>query len=202
MFIRRTANAGVELTLSGTKVLLDGVSPAYGPYLGTPENIRRTLLQEPADALAFTHHHPDHYDREFAEAFAAQTHRPILEPVGQVFQLGQLTVTAEESRHIGAAGKNTPHVSYFIEGDRQVWFLGDASPLQFRDRQMPDVLIVPFAYAATPAAWNMAKHARHVILLHMPRKDQDEFGIWAAVEKTTAGAENLYIPEMGEGYNL
>lgn len=204
MHIRRTANAGVELTLDGTKLLLDGVCPAYGPYLGTPGALRQELLREPADALAFTHYHPDHYDREFTEAFTAQTHRPVLGPVGQVLRIGSLTVTAIPSRHIGPAGKNTPHVSYCIAGSRRVWFMGDASPLQFRDRLLPapDVLIAPFAYAATEAAWNMTKAASHVILLHMPVREQDASGLWEAVEKTTAGSAILRIPEIGEDCSI
>jgi len=38
-----------------------------------------------------------------------------------------------------------------------------------------------------------------VVLLHLPEKEKDPYGLWAGVESATCGtAANLWIPQMGE----
>ena len=66
MEIRRTANAGVLLTLDDTKILLDGVSREVKPYLATPPAEKEKLLSSWPNAVAFTHYHEDHCDSSYA----------------------------------------------------------------------------------------------------------------------------------------
>ena len=66
MLLQRVSNAGVLLQLDGVKLLLDGFCSAVGPYLATPVSIRDQLLADPADVLAFTHEHEDHFHAALA----------------------------------------------------------------------------------------------------------------------------------------
>lgn len=209
MEIKRTANAGVLLTLDGTTVLLDGVSREIVPYLATPECVRNALLQSPPDALCFTHQHADHYDAAFVSEYLQKTAGPILGPADIPFcrqetvQLQGLRIRQIPSRHIG---KQEPigHVSFIIEGSQCVWFMGDASPLQWRDRTdlpKPDILIAPYAYA-TGSGWQVSRSlgAGNIVLLHLPERKKDIYSLWDAVEAAVGQAEmeHLLIPEMGE----
>lgn len=214
MEIRRTANAGILLTLDGVSILMDGVCREVKPYPVTPPEERNALSMCWPDVVAFTHAHKDHYDPGYAAAFERQTGGVILGPEdlpachasSQTLKQGAVTVQPVASRHIGAAGKTTSHMSFVIRGSRTVWFMGDSSPLQWKgktDLPKPDVVIVPYAYCNTPSSWATTKSfgAETVILLHMPDREEDTIGLWTSVEAVTAG-ENLLIPQMCETITL
>ena len=67
MKIKRTANAGVLLTISGETFLLDGVCGEVYPYIKTPQHIREEIEKSYPDNVLFTHYHDDHYDKAFAK---------------------------------------------------------------------------------------------------------------------------------------
>ena len=214
MEIRRTANAGVLLTLDGVSILMDGVCREVKPYPVTPPEERDALSKSWPDVVAFTHAHKDHYDPGYAAAFQRQTGGVILGPedlpgckaFAQQQTVGSVTVIPVSSRHIGAAGKTTSHMSFILSGSKTVWFMGDSSPMQWKGRTdlpRPDVVIVPYAYCNTPSSWVATKSfgAEYVILLHMPNREDDNIGLWAAVEAVTAG-DNLLIPQMCETITL
>ena len=209
MRISRVSNAGVLLELDGVKILLDGFCQSVGPYLATPDSIRESLLANPPDMLAFTHEHPDHFDAQAAEKYHKQTLRPVLGPENlhcgtttRGLATGWVSILPIKSRHIGKEYFHIPHVSYDIEGSRTVWFLGDAVPSQWHgiDRKC-HVLIAPFAYALTESAWRMTcQLADHVVLVHMPLRENDPAKLWPQVEAVT-GADcpiHLHIPAIGE----
>ena len=213
MEIRRTANAGVLLKLDGISVLLDGVCREVKPYLATPLEEQDRLLQSCPDIVAFSHTHKDHCDPAFAAAWQRQTGRAILcpEEIGEcrttykILHRGGITVIPVESRHIGKQDPQLRHASYILQGSRCVWFLGDASPLQWKQKEglpKPDVLIAPYAYAASSAAWDGTKSmgAKHVVLLHLPLRQEDPYGLWEAVEGSAEYdiGNNLLIPELGQ----
>ncbi len=211
MKIRRTANAGVLLELDGVTVLLDGVCREVKPYPVTPPEERALLSRCYPDVVAFTHNHKDHYDPAYAAEYAQQTGGVVLGPAGlgalQSLTKGSVTVTPVPSRHIGGAGRTTSHVSYIIRGTKCVWFLGDASPSLWRNREdlpKPDVVIAPYAYANTPAGWRATKAlgAETVIILHLPERQQDTLGLWDAVEAVTGQEKNVLIPRMGHTVTL
>ncbi len=190
------------MNLDGVSVLLDGVCKELPPYLGTPENIKTEIVQSPPDIVAFTHMHDDHYDGQFAKTYKELTLRSIFGPGFSIFgRVGDVTISGVETRHIGKS--DVPHMSFAIKGSRCVWFVGDASPLQWKNISKlpkPDVLIVPYAYAITDSAWKLTKElgAETVILLHMPAKNNDEYELWKQVEKTTQNDEKLLFLDMGE----
>jgi len=217
MEIRRTANAGVLLKLDGHSILLDGVCREVKPYPVTPPEERTQLMKCWPDVIGFTHAHKDHYDPDYAARYMAQTGGVILGPEDlprcpgsmETRIVGGITVTPIPSRHIGAAGKTTSHVSFIVQGSSCLWFLGDSSPLLWKDRPdlpRPDVLVVPYAYATTPTGWTITRSlgAKHVILLHMPDREVDTLGLWNAVETVTSQEKmpGFCILQMGQTINI
>lgn len=202
MKIRRTANAGILLELDGVTILLDGVCREVKPYPATPLREREALQQRFPDVIAFTHAHKDHYDPAFAALYQKQTSGVILGPENlpgcissmEPFSANGVSVTPIPSRHIGAAGKTTPHASFVVEGSKCLWFMGDSSPVQWKNREdlpEPDVLVVPYAYANTPSGWAATKFlgAEYVVLLHMPDREEDTIGLWDAVTSVLKNEE-------------
>ena len=209
MRISRVSNAGVLLELDGVKILLDGFCTGHGRYLATPADLRERLFLDPPDMLAFTHEHPDHFDAQAAEKYHKQTLRPVLGPenlpcgtTSRGISRGLVSVLPIKSRHIGKEYFHVPHVSYAITGSKSVWFLGDAVPSQWHgiDRKC-HVLIAPFAYALSDSAWRMTSElAEHVVLVHMPLRENDPAKLWPQVEAVTGAScpVHLHIPAIGE----
>lgn len=205
MEIRRTANAGVLLTLDDVTILLDGVCEEVKPYLATPPQEWQKLTDTWPDVVAFTHVHEDHFDASYAETYARATGREV---VSQKVRVGQVTVTPVFTRHMGHWGLTTPHQSFVIEGSRKIWFLGDASPnqmKQFTSFDKPDVLVVPYPYVSTEMALKMLTNYLpcKIVLLHLPLKEYDPDGIWQTVAPGLDQLKQyLYLPLLGETIQL
>ena len=213
MQVKRTANAGVLLEMDGVKLLLDGVCGRVDPYLETPAEEKAALLADPPQAAAFTHGHLDHCDASFIPAYLEKTAGPVMGPADIPYceagakQIGNVKITPVESRHIGKTD-GALHRCYVIEGSKCVWFMGDASPLQIRkwtQLPKPQVVIAPYAYA-TGNAWQLCKElgAETVVLLHLPEKTNDPYGLWKAVHQTVGEdtTPKLLIPQMGETISI
>ena len=213
MEIRRTANAGIALTLDDANILLDGVCREVYPYLATPAGIVRELQP---DVLLFTHNHPDHFDPVAAQKLGKPIYGPmqVAEQVScpvhpdESLTVGSVRITAVPTRHMGHYGKTTQHQSYALEGSQKIWFLGDASPMElkrFASFSKPDVLIVPYPYISTLASVKMVETLLpcKIVLLHLPLQNADPEKIWESVAE---GMDHLkaylYLPELGETLNL
>ena len=213
----RTANAGGLLELDGIAVLLDGICGGVGPYLPTPPTQLVELAGPPGDQAALNPAHPHHQDTERNQeclyawggppVLGTRAVREALSPwpvtVGEGVSAGGVTVTPIPSRHIGAAYRTLEHSSLLIEGSRRLLFAGDAAPTQWEGGSIrPDVLLAPFAYAATPAAWRIVERLapERLVLLHLPARDNDPEGLWQAVESTLSRCRGIpvTIPAMGE----
>lgn len=201
--VRRTASSGVLLEMDGVRILLDGVCREVKPYPVTPQSVKAELMDNIPDAVVFTHHHPDHYDPAFAAEYEKLTHNKAVDPtfVGSTVQCGIVRITPVASRHIGKF--DCAHASFVLEGSCCVWFMGDASPNQWKNRTdlpKPDVIIAPFAYATTDAAWKTTctLGAKVTLLVHLPERDKDVSGLWNAVEQTIGESKNVFIPAMEE----
>ena len=212
MELRRTANAGFLLTLDGVTIAMDGVCLAVSPYQATPPAELGRLLAAPPDLLSYTHDHVDHFDPDFARRFqgmilgteqiaqALPGGKVTMEPV----TIGNVKVTPVPTRHIGKSGVTTSHQSLVIEGSKRVFFMGDATPAQLSSLLRfgkPDVLIAPFAYAATASAVRMVNEAvpETLVLTHLPLRENDPAQLWPAVEAMLPGFSTpVLIPEMGE----
>lgn len=210
MKLKRTANAGVLLELDGVSILLDGVCREVKPYPATPQKERELLSACWPDVVAYTHAHKDHYDPAYVAEYTRQTGRAILGPDGsggvrgtmETVCFNNVTVMPVSCRHIGLAGKDTPHCGFVIEGSKVIWFTGDSSPLQWKNREdlpEPDYMIVPYAFVNSSSSWTFTKSKEAtVVLLHMPPKDSDSSGLWDAVERTVGDLSEICIPEMSE----
>ena len=215
MELTRTANAGVLLKLDGVSILLDGVCREVKPYPATPPEIKDSLLANFPDAVAFTHAHKDHYDPTFANVYQMQTGRVIFGPrdlsgcrtTMETMYVDSVKIMPIPSRHIGVAGKDIPHASFILQGSQCVWFLGDAAPVLWKNRgdlPKPDILLVPYAYAITEAAWLSTKNlgAKNVVLLHLPARKDDALGFWNAVETVIDDRNHLHILSIGDTIQL
>jgi L-ascorbate metabolism protein UlaG (beta-lactamase superfamily) len=205
--VMRTANAGVLLELDGKHILLDGVCKDFPPYLGTPTMLFDRLTKDFPDVYAITHEHLDHYDSTYAKLYKEKTLRSVIGPERLTFvEVGNgVLLSLEKTRHIGKS--DVSHVSYVINGSKTIWFMGDATPLSLKNMAKypkPDLIIVPFAFAVTPSAWKATKEtgAKKVLLLHMPKKEDDTHGLWDMVESTVQGDDLLFTLDVGEEVNL
>ena len=207
MEIQRTANAGVLLEMDGVSILLDGLADRVEGYLPTPESIADRLLENPPDVLAFTHYHADHCSEALLLPYRKQNLRPIFGPESLYagnMKCGEVTITPVESRHLGRTEPGLQHVSFIIQGSKCVWFMGDAAPLQWKNRSdlpKPDVLIAPYAYGNTESAWNLTCNlTKQVVLLHLPDREKDTYNLWKAVENIACKdtSAKLWIPQIGE----
>ena len=202
MKILRTCNAGFLLELDGVSILLDGMCEELAPYLPVPTEIRRQLTEQFPDALAFTHRHKDHYDALYAQAYQNATLRPVFEPESCLSgQIGDVKLHGVLTRHIGRV--DIHHAGFIIEGSKTLWVTGDASPMSWKRLEglpKPDVAVITYAYALTESAWRQVKSwgAAHIVLLHLPDRQNDPHGLWPAVQATTAADPTLLIPEVGE----
>lgn len=205
MKLTRTANAGVLLELDGVTILMDGVCREVKPYPATPLGLKAKLLEDLPEIIAFTHAHKDHYDPGFA-AVVTQKNRVIFGPstCHGTMEAGErrgVKITPIASRHLGAAGKDTPHASFLVEGSQTVLFTGDAAPTQWRQKELPaiDALIVPYAYCNTPPAWDLSKSlgVKTVVLVHMPEENEETKPYYDPVRETV-GRDPLYVPLMEE----
>lgn len=202
MKIKRTANAGVLLSIDNQTMLLDGVCSQLSPYLGTPRDIYDELTKNYPDAVCFTHSHIDHYDEDFARRYESDTKRHIITPKSpDVVQTGDVSIYTVATRHIGKT--DVEHASFIIKASRCVYFAGDATPLWLKnvsDLPSPDVLILPYAYATTRSSWQMTKQlkAKLIVLVHMPRQDEDAHGIWNMVRATIGNDVSVVIPDMAQ----
>ncbi len=201
MELRRTANAGFLLTLDGVTSLLDGVCLEVSPYQATPPAELARLSAAPPDLLAFTHCHADHFDPRFAASFSG----PVIGPeAGTPLCVGGVRITPVPTRHIGKSCLTTIHHSFIMKGSRCVWFMGDAAPAQMAllaPYGQPDVLIAPFAYAATASAVRLVNEVgpKTLVLTHLPRRDNDPHQLWPAVEAQLPGFRmEVLIPELCE----
>ncbi len=201
----RTANAGGILSLDGKEILLDGVCDPSGPYLGTPKPMDWQLSKLPISCIAWTHFHPDHCRKAFYGEMAFTPGVTQLSPENPgLWQAENVTVTPLPSRHLGKS--LCPHQSYLITGSQRILFTGDAAPTQWQQLQDVDVLIAPYAYANSPAAWKRvrAMGVKKAVIIHLPPKEKDSFGLWEGVSAVTADEQEIavYFPEIGEKITL
>ena len=200
--ITRVANAGVLIEMGAVRILLDGICDDFYPYFGTPAAIREKLTVDFPDIVAFTHKHPDHFSCGYADVYQKTTLRSALGPESSLIgEVCGVKVQGIPTRHIGRA--DVPHLSFVIEGEKCIWFMGDASPLEMRklsEFARPDILIVPYAFAITASAFKTVKALApsKIVLVHMPDKANDENGLWDMVEAVVGDDDDVIIPDISE----
>ncbi len=160
-------------------------------------------MQKVPDAVGFTHLHPDHFDSDYLAFYASHPGGAILSRnKGQTVR--NIQVIPIPTRHLGKNEPGLLHSSFRISGSMKILFIGDAAPGELAKNENckdVDVLIATYAFASGAglrAAVNTG--AKHLIVVHMPAQNPDDYGIWKAVEQTVAQKPDirLHIPRMGE----
>ncbi len=206
MEIKRTANAGVLIKTNSTSVLLDGICNPPLPYLATPNEIKNEIISSLPNIVGFTHTHNDHFDNEFAEFFSKITGEKVIVTPDICVQKGNVKVMSVKTRHLGKS--DVAHISFVVMAENKcIWFSGDAAPVSLlgrNDLPKPDILIVPFAYVNTASSFNntLKSGAKQIIVVHMPNKENDIYGIFETVETVINNNNAVHILKLGETIHI
>ncbi len=166
-------NAGVCLHLGGQSILVDALEDGYPPYEGSDWE----LMSLPADALLFTHKHPDHFSarmvfaylerhtqcRVFAGAEVIESLKALRVEEKRLIRLldyentainDEISVMALLTRHMGAEYRHKEHYSLLLEYKaKRILFAGDAAPVhncfEHNGRSLGhvDIMVAPYVYA-------------------------------------------------------
>ena len=215
----RTSSCGGLLDLDGVRILLDAYSQPVNGYVGTPADVAAWVVHFPISVACFSHAHPDHFSADFArrlkntillgpEEVADELPDRMVLP--DEIQVRRVRVEPIPCRHQGIAGSEESHLSFVVTGSQCVWYMGDAAPSQWlkpvEELPHPDVLIAPFPYATTWAAWHVVEHIapRLLILTHLPYRNRDPEELWPAVQALVAAHPNQLsvIPVLGAQVNF
>lgn len=225
MKLTRVSNAGLWVETNGLRFLLDGLHRAeVAPYCGMDPRWEEALFGPgpAADALAFTHAHPDHFDPDLAarylhshpqtavyagpDVLAALAGRGVTNPLFPWDAPGPLGLSAFPTRHIGPQFRDTPHASLVLNGDKRLLFAGDASPVISNFPRgggpRPDILAAPYAFVLGNAPFRVVRGSlrpQAVLVLHLPLPGQDPAGIHARAAEGAAGLETpIRLMALGE----
>ena len=141
MKITLICNCGLALESGGQTLLIDALTQELAPFYRAPEKTRQEVIAGEGEyasvcGLLFTHLHPDHFDRDAAEAFSARHETAAIyipsrrEPAPQTLSIGNFTVELHRVRHTQVAGHGKSTVDAMIvscEGKR-VYVASDTAP--------------------------------------------------------------------------
>ena len=141
MKITLICNCGLVFSSGETCLLIDALTQELAPFYRAPESVRQEIVTgtgayEKTCGLLFTHLHPDHYDKEAAQAFA-QYHpgaalyvpnRRELPP--ERLSIGSFTVELHRVRHTQVAGygKSTVDAMIISAEGKSVYVASDSAP--------------------------------------------------------------------------
>lgn len=141
MKITLICNCGLVFSSGGELLLIDALTQELAPFYRAPESVRQEIVTgtgayEKTCGLLFTHLHPDHYDKEAAQAFAQYHLRAALyvpnrrELPPERLTVGGFTVELHRVRHTQVAGygKSTVDVMIVSAEGKRVYVSSDAAP--------------------------------------------------------------------------
>ena len=141
MKITLICNCGLVFSSGGEFLLIDALTQELAPFYRAPESVRQEIVTgtgayEKTCGLLFTHLHPDHYDKEAAQAFAQYHLRAALyvpnrrELPPERLTVGGFTVELHRVRHTQVAGygKSTVDVMIVSAEGKRVYVSSDAAP--------------------------------------------------------------------------
>ena len=141
MRITLICNCGLVFSSGGELLLIDALTQELAPFYRAPESVRQEIVTgtgayEKTCGLLFTHLHPDHYDKEAAQAFAQYHLRAALyvpnrrELPPERLTVGSFTVELHRVRHTQVAGygKSTVDVMIVSAEGKRVYVSSDAAP--------------------------------------------------------------------------
>ena len=141
MRITLICNCGLVFSSGETCLLIDALTQELAPFYRAPESVRQEIVTgtgayEKTCGLLFTHLHPDHYDKEAAQAFAQYHLRAALyvpnrrELPPERLTVGSFTVELHRVRHTQVAGygKSTVDAMIISAEGKRVYVSSDAAP--------------------------------------------------------------------------
>ena len=141
MKITLICNCGLVFSSGETCLLIDALTQELAPFYRAPESVRQEIVTgtgayEKTCGLLFTHLHPDHYDKEAAQAFAQHhpdatlyiPNRRELPP--ERLSIGSFTVELHRVRHTQVAGygKSTVDAMIISAEGKSVYVASDSAP--------------------------------------------------------------------------
>lgn len=141
MKITLICNCGLVFSSGETCLLIDALTQELAPFYRAPESVRQEIVTgtgayEKTCGLLFTHLHPDHYDKEAAQAFAQYHPRAALyvpnrrELPPERRSIGSFTVELHRVRHTQVAGygKSTVDAMIISAEGKSVYVASDSAP--------------------------------------------------------------------------
>ena len=141
MKITLICNCGLVFSSGETCLLIDALTQELAPFYRAPESVRQEIVTGTGEyrktcGLLFTHLHPDHYDKEAAQAFAQYHLRTALyvpnrrELPPERLTVGSFTVELHRVRHTQVAGygKSTVDAMIISAEGKRVYVSSDAAP--------------------------------------------------------------------------
>ena len=141
MRITLICNCGLVFSSGETCLLIDALTQELAPFYRAPESVRQEIVTgtgayEKTCGLLFTHLHPDHYDKEAAQAFAQYHLRAALyvpnrrELPPERLTVGSFTVELHRVRHTQVAGygKSTVDAMIISAEGKSVYVASDSAP--------------------------------------------------------------------------
>ena len=141
MKITLICNCGLVFSSGETCLLIDALTQELAPFYRAPESVRQEIVTgtgayEKTCGLLFTHLHPDHYDKEAAQAFAQHHPDATLyipnrrELLPERLSIGSFTVELHRVRHTQVAGygKSTVDAMIISAEGKSVYVASDSAP--------------------------------------------------------------------------
>jgi len=189
------ANAGVMIECNGAKVFSDALHRSKTLNFSTvDEQKQQRLFSDPsfknADAMIFTHKHPDHYSKTLITKMKEYT--PGIELISPIDEFDDMILldkpeqrvrtkkfTADFMRltHSGAEYKNFLHYGFLLDfggftvlntGDGMV---ADTALFRFLAGRRIDLALMPFPWLTLKSGRNFIEQfikPRHIMFFHLP----------------------------------
>ena len=194
MKITLICNCGLVFSSGETCLLIDALTQELAPFYRAPESVRQEIVTgtgayEKTCGLLFTHLHPDHYDKEAAQAFAQYHLRAALyvpnrrELPPERLTVGSFTVELHRVRHTQVAGygKSTVDVMIVSAEGKRVYVSSDAAPevslheSVLHGRRMDTAFWNGEMLLYKPEREALCRFAAQNFIYHIPGDPQDGF---------------------------
>lgn len=194
MKITLICNCGLVFSSGETCLLIDALTQELAPFYRAPESVRQEIVTgtgayEKTCGLLFTHLHPDHYDKEAAQAFAQYHLRAALyvpnrrEIPPERLTVGSFTVELHRVRHTQVAGygKSTVDAMIISAEGKSVYVASDSAPevslheSVLHGRRMDAAFWNGEMLLYKPEREALCRFAAQNFIYHIPGNPQDGF---------------------------
>lgn len=192
MKITLVCNCGLAIEAGGRTILVDALTRPLAPFFHTPETARQEIIEgrgayQSVCALAFTHLHPDHFDKDAAEKFSAHhpgalVYIPARQGAGQnVLSAPPFEVALHRARHtkVEGYGASTVDTMQISVDEKHIYIASDSAPDAALHRKILAGRVMDAAFwgpeaLCYPEMWEVLQScARQNFIYHLPLDAQD-----------------------------